>query len=77
MEKEISISELEKISEKYNIRIWISEKFGKRWSYITGSGEERFLPARLIGEIKNYGIFVEGELFDREAVMKDVSHLFS
>ncbi len=69
MEKEICISELEKLSHLYNIKIIIAEKMGKRWSYVTGAGEEQLLPARLIAKQGRYALFVEGNSFDKEMIV--------
>lgn len=76
MEKEIFISECERIYKKYGTRLWIAESLGRRWSYLTGWGEERFLPPKLIGKIENYGIFIEGEDHEEE-IRDDVGKILS
>ncbi len=76
MEKEIFISELEKIASRYSIRIVLAEKMGKRWSYLVGAGEELLLPSKLIRKFGNYAIFVEGELENEEKVADEIQVLF-
>ncbi len=76
MEKEIFTSELSSIAKRYNIRVWIAEKMGRRWSYVVGAGKELFLPSRMIAKIGKYAIFVEGENFDREMIAASVRKLF-
>ena len=75
MEKETSISELKRIALLYNIKIWIAEKMGRRWSYVAGVGEEFFLPSRMIAQIGKYAIFVEGDSFDKEVIVNNVRKL--
>lgn len=77
MEKEIFTSEFGKIADIYGVRLWIAEKLGRRWSYVTGGGNERFLPAVLIGEIGNYGVFVEGENYNSQEILKNVREILS
>ncbi|ABQ47511.1 hypothetical protein Tpet_1503 [Thermotoga petrophila RKU-1] len=52
---------LEEIAEKYDCKIWISEKIGKRWSFYRDlkAGREKFLPAELLVENKRFGVFAE------------------
>ncbi|ADA67602.1 conserved hypothetical protein [Thermotoga petrophila RKU-10] len=52
---------LEEIAEKYDCKIWISEKIGKRWSFYRDlkAGREKFLPAELIVENERFGVFAE------------------
>lgn len=76
MEKETFISECESISKRYGIRLWIAEALGKRWSYLVGWGEERFLPPNLVVKIDKYGIFIEGEEHQEE-IAKDVEEILS
>ncbi len=75
MEKEICISKLKQVAELYNIRIWIAEKMGRRWSYVIGAGKELFLPSQMITKIGKYAIFVEGDQFDKEVIIDDVRKL--
>ncbi len=77
MEKEIFTSEFEKMANTYDVKLWIAEKLGRRWSYVIGGGSEKFLPARLVGEIGNYGVFVEGESYDVEEILKNVGKILS
>ncbi|PLV59981.1 hypothetical protein [Thermotoga sp. KOL6] len=52
---------LEEIAEKYDCKIWISEKIGKRWSFYKDlkAGREKFLPAVLLLENGKFGVFAE------------------
>lgn len=52
---------LEEIAEKYDCKIWISEKIGKRWSFYRDlkAGREKFLPAELLVENERFGVFAE------------------
>ncbi|MCD6551114.1 hypothetical protein [Thermotoga sp.] len=52
---------LEEIAEKYDCKIWISEKIGKRWSFYRDlkAGREKFLPAELLVENGRFGVFAE------------------
>lgn len=77
MENATFTSELEKIAENHGVRLWIAERFGRRWSYMAGGGEERFLPPSMIAEIDGYGVFVEGEISDGEVIVSDVRGLLS
>jgi|UniRef100_A0A7V3RF75 hypothetical protein len=77
MEKEIFTSEFEKIAKVHDVRLWIAEKLGRRWSYVTGGGNEKFLPARLIGQIGNYGVFIEGENLDDKEIFANVHEILS
>ena len=76
MEKGIFISELNRLAQRYNIRVWVAEKMGKRWSYVVGAGEEFFLPSQMIAKIGKYALFVEGESFNREVIADSVRKLF-
>ena len=77
MEKEIFTSEFEKLANTHNVRLWVAEKLGRRWSYVMGWGNEKFLPAALIGEICNYGVFVEGENYNAQEILKNVGEILS
>lgn len=77
MEKETFTSELERTAKTYNVRLWLAKKLGRRWSYVIGGGSEKLLPAALIGEIGNYGVFVEGENYDVEEILKNVGEILS
>ncbi|MDK2886481.1 MAG: hypothetical protein PWP54_1039 [Thermosipho sp. (in: thermotogales)] len=52
---------LEKISVKYNCKIWIAQKIGKRISFINKlkAGKEYFLPPKILWENENFVIFSE------------------
>lgn len=58
---------LEEIAKKYDCKIWISEKVGKRWSCYGNlkAGEEQFLPAELVLESGRFGIFAENFPWNR------------
>lgn len=56
-------------------KIWIAEKFGRRWSYIKGFGEEQYVPAELVLLIGKYAVFAENLSEDqkeeiRQKIMK-------
>ena len=65
MVRETSDSEIKKLLDEiattYNCKIWVACKIGRRWAYIDGlkAGKELFLPAELIYEHDNIGVFVE------------------
>ncbi|QTA37677.1 hypothetical protein JYK00_08090 [Thermosipho ferrireducens] len=52
---------LEKIARKYNCKIWICEKIGKRISFIEGlkAGKEFFMPPQIVYEDNEIIIFTE------------------
>ncbi|MGC8545429.1 hypothetical protein [Athalassotoga sp.] len=77
MEKEIFTSEFEKVANTYDVKLWVAEKLGRRWSYVIGGGNEKFLPASLIGKVDNYGVFVEGENYNAQEILKDVGEILS
>ncbi len=77
MEKETFTSEFERIAHNYDVKLWIAEKLGRRWSYVMGGGNEKFLPAVLIGEFGKYGIFVEGEDYNAQEILKNVGEILS
>ncbi|MGM0609118.1 MAG: hypothetical protein ACQESP_11970 [Candidatus Muiribacteriota bacterium] len=57
---------LEIISAKFieyfpNSKIWFAEKLGKRVSYITGAGKEKYLKARQIPLENDYIIFIQNK----------------
>lgn len=45
-------------------KIWFAEKLGKRVSYITGAGKEKYLKARQIPLDNGYLIFIENKNLD-------------
>ena len=53
---------LEEIAEKYDCKVWIARKIGKRISFISGlkAGKERFLPPEVVYEDEKIVIFSEG-----------------
>ena len=53
---------LEEIAEKYDCKVWIARKIGKRISFIPGlkAGKERFLPPEVVYEDEKIVIFSEG-----------------
>lgn len=42
-----------------HIKIWFAEKFGKRWSYITGAGMESFMQSEEVLITSKYGMFLQ------------------
>ncbi|HIP92151.1 MAG TPA: hypothetical protein EYH25_01650 [Thermotoga sp.] len=52
---------LEEIAKKYDCKIWIAKKIGKRISYISGlkAGKEKFLPPEVVYEDEKIVIFSE------------------
>ncbi len=77
MENEISLFDLEVISKKYQIRIWICRKIGKRWAFLIGAGETLPLPSELIYETKDIGFFVQGENFCKEQIIQELEPLLT
>ncbi|ACR79120.1 hypothetical protein [Kosmotoga sp. DU53] len=62
MEKEICISKILEILERFankDTKVWIAEKFGRRWSYIKGFGEEQYVPVEIVLEFGKYAVFAE------------------
>jgi len=53
---------LEEIAKRYDCKIWIAKKIGRRISYISGlkAGKERFLPPDVVYEDEKIVIFSEG-----------------
>jgi len=83
MERETSDSEIKKLLDEiaitYNCKIWVARKIGRRWAYIDGlkAGKELFLPAELIYEHDNIGVFVEGlEISQKDMVVKRLDDYF-
>ncbi|MFZ5951301.1 MAG: hypothetical protein ACOYXC_11375 [Candidatus Rifleibacteriota bacterium] len=72
----ISTFDLEVLSKKYDIRIWLCKRIGRRWSFLVGAGEQRSLPSELIYENPEYGIFVQGEDFDHIRLKNEIKILF-
>ncbi|ONN26514.1 hypothetical protein XJ44_08610 [Thermosipho affectus] len=50
---------LNKIAKKYNCKIWINKKIGKRISFIEKAGNEYYLPPEVLYEDSEYIIFCE------------------
>ncbi|SHH22417.1 hypothetical protein [Thermosipho atlanticus] len=52
---------LNQIAEKYQCKIWVCQKIGRRISYIEGlkAGKEYYLPPEILWENENYVIFGE------------------
>jgi len=66
---------LEEIARKYDCKIWIAKKIGRRISYISGmkAGKERFLPPDVVYEDEKIVIFSEGLPEDAKcAVAKEI-----
>jgi len=77
MENVISTFDLEVLSKKYDVRIWLCKKTGKRWSFIIGAGEQRSLPSELIFEEDEYGVFVQGESYDEGSLIREIQGKFT
>jgi len=75
MENVISTFDLEVLSKKYDIHIWLCKRIGRRWSFLTGAGEQKSLPSELIYESPEYGIFVQGEDFDEVSLKSEIQKL--
>jgi len=64
--KEMSDSEAKKllayIAKKYDCKIWLTKRIGKRLAYISEmkAGEEKFLPANKVYERDDIVVFSEG-----------------
>ncbi|MDI6862324.1 MAG: hypothetical protein QMC97_02940 [Pseudothermotoga sp.] len=52
---------LKRIAERFNCKVWVCEKVGKRTSHIPGmkAGEERFVPPMVGFEDEEYVVFVQ------------------
>jgi hypothetical protein len=72
MENVISTFDLEVLSKKYDIRIWLCKKTGRRWSFIIGAGDQKPLPSELVFEEGDYGIFVQGDTFDQGSLLQEI-----
>jgi len=75
MANEISTFDLERLAERYQIRIWQCRKLGRRWSFITGAGPEKVLPSQLIYEQGDLGFFVQAEDFDEASLVEELKKL--
>lgn len=64
MAREIYISRIGALLEKEvadNQKLWLAERFGKRWSCLESFGEEQFLPPSRILILEEYGLGIFGE----------------
>jgi hypothetical protein len=75
MANEISTFDLEVLSKKYDVRIWLCEKTGRRWSFVVGAGAQRALPSELVLSDEKHGFFVQGEDYVKEALVQDLIDL--
>ena len=75
MENVISTFDLEVLSKKFDIRIWLCKKNGRRWAFIVGAGDQRPLPSELIYEFDDFGFFVQGENFDQIRLESEIKEL--
>jgi hypothetical protein len=77
MENVISTYNLEVLSKKFNIRIWVCQKKGRRWHFIKGVGEQKLLPSELIFETGELGFFAQGEEFDKENLAFELENILN
>lgn len=75
MENVISTFDLEVLAKKYDIRIWLCKKIGRRWSFLVGAGDQRSLPSELIFSTDEFGFFVQGENFDSATIAAEAKKL--
>ncbi|PKL47023.1 MAG: hypothetical protein CVV42_14540 [Candidatus Riflebacteria bacterium HGW-Riflebacteria-2] len=75
MANEISLFDLERLSNSYQIRIWQCRKLGRRWSFIDGAGPEKVLPSQLVYEEGDLGFFVQAESFDEASLVDELKKL--
>ncbi len=75
MASEISTFDLERLAERYQIRIWQCRRLGRRWSFIAGAGPEKVLPSQLVYEQGELGFFVQAESFDETALVEELKKL--
>ncbi|MDK2865320.1 MAG: hypothetical protein PWP37_1512 [Thermotogota bacterium] len=47
------------LSKRYQCKLWIARRLGRRWSYIAGFGSERLAPARMVKEFSDIAVFGE------------------
>ncbi len=76
MENVISTFDLKVLAKKYDIRIWLCKKIGRRWSFLVGAGDQRPLPSELIFETEEFAFFVQGEDFARDELEGELKKLF-
>lgn len=75
MANEISLFDLERLANAYQIRIWQCRKLGRRWSFIAGAGPEKVLQSELIYEAGELGFFVQAESFDKAMLVSELEKL--
>ena len=73
----ISSFEMERIAARHRVKLWLAKRSGRQWAFVIGGGQGRNLPAELIGEIGDIGIFVEGEEYDPHTIIADVQELLA
>lgn len=71
----ISLFDLERLSRKYNLRIWQCRRTGRRWAFVNGFGEEKVLPSFLIFENSETGIFIQADSSDHPALKQEIIDL--
>jgi len=75
MAKEISLFDLERLSRKYDLRIWQCHRIGRRWAFINGFGEEKVLASFLIYENSETGIFIQADSPDHADLKNEIINL--
>lgn len=66
-------SKIDALYEKYKVKFWLSEKIGRRISYIYGKGEGFKIPAVKTYEDDKYVVFMES---DKKEVIKEARGIF-
>lgn len=77
MASAISTFDLERLAKTYDVRIWVCRRIGRRWSFLAGAGEERVLPSELVFENEETGVFVQGEDFDQQSLVTEITRLLT
>jgi hypothetical protein len=78
-------SSLQKMAEAVSkfypgTKIWFTRRFGKRWSYIAGAGEETYNPPEKIIYLDDYAVFLQNFkdiYFEEKAALSDLFKLIT
>ncbi|ABR31442.1 hypothetical protein SU69_08115 [Thermosipho melanesiensis] len=65
---------LNTIVKKYNCKIWINKKIGKRTSFVEKAGNEYYLPPEVIYEDEEFIIFSENLNKKDDDFLKKILH---
>ncbi|HNX78033.1 MAG TPA: hypothetical protein PLM07_15290 [Candidatus Rifleibacterium sp.] len=71
----ISTYNLERMARFYGIRIWLCRRTGRRWAFLEGAGTEKVMSSELIFENAEFGVFVQGEDYDKAGLAAEVAQL--